>query len=95
MKVTRLVVFGSGLAIGYLAGSAAGRERYDQLSAAAAGLASDLGLSGLADQLAQRSADVARATTSATSEVVDNTADRLSEGVTAVAHNIAQPASAA
>ncbi len=88
MKATRLVVFGTGLVIGYLAGSAAGRERYDQITGAASKLASDLGFAGLADQLAQRSGDVARATTSATRDVVDNTADRLTESVAAAAQHL-------
>ncbi len=43
MKVKRLFVFGTGLAIGYVAGTAAGRERYEQIRHRAIALASELG----------------------------------------------------
>lgn len=89
MKITRLFVFSSGLAIGYLAGSAAGRERYTQITDTAAGLASDLGLKGFGDRLAQRSGDVARATTNAASDLVDSTADKMTETVAPAEHHSA------
>jgi hypothetical protein len=58
MKLRRLFVFGSGLAIGYLAGSAAGRQRFDQIIGAAAGLAADMGYPEVAAQITRRSGDV-------------------------------------
>ena len=39
MKFRRIIVFSSGLAVGYLAGSAAGRERFEQISQTVAGVA--------------------------------------------------------
>jgi hypothetical protein len=86
MKLTRLFVFSSGLVIGYLAGTAAGRERYDQMTDTAAGLASDIGLKNLGDRLAQRSGDVARATTHAATDFVDATADKVADTVGSTEH---------
>lgn len=81
MKIKRFIVFSSGLAIGYLAGTAAGRERFEQIRSGAAAVASDLGLTRVSEQLRLRSAEVARASvdlaTETTCEGIDVTADRL------------------
>jgi hypothetical protein len=81
MKIKRFIVFSSGLAIGYLAGTAAGRERFEQIRAGAAAMASDLGLTRVSEQLRLRSAEVARASVDlaaeTTCEGIDVTADRL------------------
>ena len=58
MKLRTVLVLGSGVAIGYLAGTAAGRQRFDQLVGAAAGLAADLGYPEFGAQLSRRSGDV-------------------------------------
>ena len=54
MKLKRAIVFGSGLVVGYLAGSAAGRQRFDQIVGATAGLAADMGYPKVAAQLSRR-----------------------------------------
>jgi hypothetical protein len=81
MKIKRVIVFSSGLAIGYLAGTAAGRERFEQIRSGAAAVASDLGLTRVSEHLRLRSAEVARASVDlaaeTTCEGIDSTADRL------------------
>ncbi len=85
MKFRRIIVFSSGLAVGYLAGSAAGRERFEQISQTVAGVAEDLGLPGVSDRLRERASGVARSSadlaSTAASGVVDGTADRIEEGI--------------
>lgn len=85
MKFRRIIVFSSGFAVGYLAGSAAGRERFEQISQRAAGIAEHLGLPGVSERLRERASDVARSSadlaTTAASGVVDGTADRIEEGI--------------
>jgi hypothetical protein len=81
MKIKRIIVFSGGLAIGYLAGTAAGRERFEQMRSGAAAVASDLGLTRVSEQLRLRSAEVARASVDLAAETtcqgIDITADRL------------------
>jgi hypothetical protein len=83
MKLTRLLVFSAGLAVGYVAGTAAGRERFDKMTQSASGLASDLGLKDLSERLAQRSTEVARATAQAAEGMVDTAADKVTNSVSA------------
>jgi hypothetical protein len=81
MKIKRFIVFTGGLTIGYLAGSAAGRERFEQIRSGAAAMASDLGLTRVSQQLRLRSGDLARASVDVVAETtcdgIDNAADRL------------------
>lgn len=81
MKIKRFVVFTSGLTIGYLAGAAAGRERFDQIRSGAAAVAADLGLTRVSQHLRLRSGEVACASVDLAAETtcdgIDATADRL------------------
>ena len=81
MKTKRFIVFTGGLAIGYLAGTAAGRERFEQIRSGAAAVASDLGLTRVSQHLRQRTGDVARASVDVVAETtcdgIDTAADRL------------------
>jgi hypothetical protein len=81
MKTKRFIVFTSGLAIGYLAGTAAGRERFEQIRSGTAAVASDLGLTRVSQHLRLRSGDVARASvdvvTETTCDGIDTAADRV------------------
>lgn len=87
MNLRRIIVFSTGMAVGYVAGSAAGRERYDQISEVVAGVATDLGLPGVGERLRARTGDVARAAadmaTTMTTEAVEGTADRLEDRIAA------------
>jgi len=81
MKIKRVIVFTSGLTIGYLAGTAAGRERFEQIRSGAAAVASDLGLTRVSQHLRLRSGEVARASVDVAAEStcggIDTAADRL------------------
>ncbi len=77
MKLRTPLVLGVGVVIGYLAGSAAGRERYDKIVTAARRLASDAGLDSLGEHVGERGLDVAQATTDAASGLVDAAADKV------------------
>ena len=81
MKVKRLIVFTTGLTVGYIAGTAAGRERFEQITAGSASLAADLGLARVSERLRRRAGEVVRASVDRASEStcdgIDHTADRL------------------
>jgi hypothetical protein len=81
MKIKRFIVFSSGLTIGYLAGTAAGRERFEQIRSGAAAMASDLGLTRVSQHLRLRSGEVAHASVdlaaATTCDGIDTTAARL------------------
>ena len=78
-------MFGAGLVVGYVAGAAAGRERYEQIVGQAQRLASETGLVAARDRLGTRTSDVARAAvdevTHASREVVENATDRVDRGL--------------
>jgi hypothetical protein len=81
MKIKRLIVFTSGLSLGYLAGTAAGRERFDQIRSGAAALAADLGLAQVGEHLRLRSGEAARAS-------LDRAAESACDGIDAAAGKI-------
>ena len=87
MKTRRTLTFASGLAIGYLAGSAAGRERYEQITSAAAGLADRIGAKDASRRVRSHTRDVVRASAdqavAVSREAVDTTADKIEEGLDA------------
>ena len=77
MKFRRIIVFSSGLAVGYLAGSAAGRERFEQISQTVAGVAEDLGLPGVSDRLRERASGVARSSADLASTAASSADDAV------------------
>lgn len=81
MKIKRVIVFTTGLTIGYLAGTSAGRERYDRITSGAAAVAADLGLARVSQHLRERSSEIVRASVDraaeTTCEGIDITADKL------------------
>lgn len=87
MKTRRALTFASGLAVGYLAGSAAGRERYEQITSAASGLADRIGAKDASKRVRSHTADVVRATAdqavAVSRDAVDTTADKIEEGLDA------------
>ena len=87
MKVKTVFVLATGAAIGFVAGSAAGRQRYEQLREGAQRLAADTGLVDAKDRLGSRLGDVAHTAvdeaTQASRNVVDNATDSLDRGLSA------------
>jgi hypothetical protein len=81
MKIKRFIVFTGGLTVGYLAGTAAGRERFEQIKTGTAAVAADLGLARVSAHLRLRSGEVARASVEraadTTCDGIDTTADML------------------
>jgi hypothetical protein len=81
MKIKRVIVFTTGLTIGYLAGTSAGRERYDRIKSGAAAVAADLGLARVSQHLRDRSGEIVRASVDRAAETacdgIDVTADKL------------------
>jgi hypothetical protein len=81
MKFKRFIVFTTGLTVGYIAGTAAGRERFEQITAGSAAIAADLGLTRVSEHLRQRAGKVVRASVDraaeSTRDGIDHTADRL------------------
>jgi hypothetical protein len=56
--MTSSTIFGVSLAAGYLLGTTAGRERYEQLAAATRGLVDDVGLQSAAGALSGRASEL-------------------------------------
>jgi hypothetical protein len=81
MKIKRFLAFSSGLTIGYLAGTAAGRERFHQIRTGASAVEADLGLTRVSEHLRPRSGEFARASVDrvaeSTCDGIDITADKL------------------
>ena len=81
MKVKTVFVLATGVAIGFVAGSAAGRQRYEQIRDRAQQLASDTGLVDAKDRLGGRLGDVAQTAadkaTMTSRNVVDTATDTL------------------
>lgn len=73
--------FAAGAAIGYLAGAAAGRERYDAIVNQLHNVAAHAGVPEFGSRLADRSADVARAATDTAGDLVDAAADKATSTV--------------
>jgi len=87
MKFKRVVVFTSGVAVGYVAGSAAGRQRYEQIVEAAQRVASETGLMAAKERLGSRTGDIARTAAeeaaSASRGVVEKATDSVDSGLAA------------
>ncbi len=92
MKVKRVVVFTAGVAVGYVAGSAAGRQRYEQIVDGAHRVASETGLVSAKDRLSSRTGDIARAAAeeaaSASRGVVESATDTVDHGLAAAQNAI-------
>ena len=61
MKLTRLLTFSTGMAVGYVAGSAAGRTRYIQIKNGASKVAAELGLDAVSNRLGEDTHDLINA----------------------------------
>jgi len=81
MNIQRTMYFIAGAAIGYLAGAAAGRERYDAIVSQLGNMAAQAGVPEFGSRLADRSADVARAATDTAGDLVDAAADKATSTV--------------
>ncbi|MDO9484714.1 MAG: hypothetical protein Q7K25_01425 [Actinomycetota bacterium] len=76
MKIQRIIYFAAGAAVGYLAGSAAGRERYDAIVSQLNSVADRAGVPDFGSRLADRTVDVARTATDAAGDLIDAAADK-------------------
>jgi hypothetical protein len=87
MKIRRAFTFASGLAVGYVAGSAAGRERYEQISSAASGFADRIGAKDASRRISSRTRDVVRSTAdqavAVSRDAVDTTTGKIEGGLDA------------
>jgi hypothetical protein len=87
MKVKRVFVFGTGVAVGYVAGAAAGRHRYEQIVHGAQRVASETGLVSAKDRLGRRTGDIARTAAEEAAQasrgVVENATDTVDRGLAA------------
>ena len=81
MNIQRTMYFIAGAAIGYLAGAAAGRERYDAIVSQLGNIAAQAGVPEFGSRLVDRSADVARAATDTAGDLVDAAADKATSTV--------------
>ncbi len=88
MKIRRAIYFVAGVAVGYVAGSAAGRERYEAIVGHVSGVASKAGLPEFGTKVADRSVDVARSATDAAGTIVDVAADKAGDLVDAAADKV-------
>ena len=78
MRIKRFIVFDNELTVGYLAGTAAGRQRFEQIRDGAAAVAADLGLARVSRHLRMRSREVVRDSVDRAADLTcDTTADRL------------------
>jgi len=76
MRIGRTIYFLTGATVGYLAGSAAGRERYDAIVARLRALADEMGVPDLGTRLADRGTEVAHATTDTAGDLIDAAAQK-------------------
>ncbi len=87
MKVKRVIVFTTGVAVGYVAGAAAGRQRYEQIVHSAQRVASETGLVSARDRLGNRTGDIAQAAAdeaaAASRGVVESATDSVDRGLAA------------
>lgn len=81
MKYRRAIYFASGAVLGYLAGAAAGRERFDAIMDKLSGAADQAGLPEFGTKLAERGADVARTASVAAGDLIDAAADKATSTV--------------
>ena len=93
MKFKRVFVFTTGVAVGYVAGAAAGRQRYEQILDGAHRVASETGLVSAKDRLGERTADIARTAAEeaagASRGVVESATDTVDRGLAAAQDAIA------
>jgi len=98
MKFKRVVVFTTGVAVGYVAGSAAGRQRYEQIVDAAQRMASETGLVSAKERLGSRTGDIARTAAeeaaNASRGVVQKATDTVDSGLAAAQSAIGSTQSA-
>ncbi|MDP2014076.1 MAG: hypothetical protein Q8L05_07615 [Actinomycetota bacterium] len=76
MKIQRTIYFVAGAAVGYLAGAAAGRERYEAIMSHMSQFAQQAGVPEFGSRLADRTVDVARTATDAAGDLIDTAADK-------------------
>lgn len=81
MRIRASIIFAAGLAIGYLAGSAAGRERYDAIMGELGSLAEQVGMTDLGARLGDRGTELARTATDTAGDLVDAAADKATSAV--------------
>lgn len=84
MNIKRTVYFVAGVAVGYVAGAAAGRERYEAIMSQLSRVSQQAGVPEFGARLADRSADVARTATDAAGDLVDAAADKATGTVAEV-----------
>ncbi len=72
----RTMYFIVGAAVGYVAGAAAGRERYDAIMGQLSRVSQQAGVPEFGSRLADRTVDVARTATDAAGDLVDAAADK-------------------
>lgn len=83
MRLRTLMALSTGLAVGYVVGTAAGRPAFERIRARAGALASGLGLTDAAERLHEGGEVVAKATVdlaaTATRDVVDNATTKVEQ----------------
>ena len=93
MKFKRVVVFGTGVAAGYVAGAAAGRQRYEQIVNSAQRVAAETGLASAKDRLGRRTSDIARTAADEAAQasrgVVESATDTVDRGLAAAQNAMA------
>lgn len=83
MRLRTLMTLSAGLAVGYVAGTAAGRPAFERIRARTGSLASGLGLTDAAERIHEGGEAVAKATVdlaaTATRDVVDNATTKVEQ----------------
>jgi len=81
MRIRAGIIFVAGAAVGYLAGSAAGRERYDAIMSQLASLAEQVGIADLGARLGDRGTGLARTAADTAGDLVEVAADKATSAV--------------
>lgn len=83
MRLRTLMALSAGLAVGYVAGTAAGRPAFERIRARTGSLISGLGLTDAAERIQEGGEGVAKATVdlaaTATRDVVDNATTKVEQ----------------
>jgi hypothetical protein len=99
VRFRTVIALSTGVAIGYVMGSAAGRPAFDRIKSMAGSAASEFGLADAGQRLRERGDDLARASadlaSTATQGAVDTAADTVEKHLVNAQSKIQQSGSAA